>query len=195
MNNINENLLDPIIKNSLEYFDSNQPKIQKIINNIEYIEFIISNDKIDQIYFYNSEKIKFFESRYEILSIFIPQTNIWKWSWSLPTAGKKNTFITRKILEYAFNLNPEKDYLLKSTLINSKIKIINNIQLDIHLALSSYLSKKPFIFKFYIVPLNVNENIDENTKKNFKNLYSYKKVLNDKNIKNYISVYLLLIDY
>ena len=193
--NIKDNfeLLDPIIKNSLEYYDSYQDKINNIINNTEYIELINNNNITDTIIFYDSHKKNIFESKYEILSIFVPETKMWKWSWSLPTADKKHTFITRKILDYAFNLNPEKDYLLKSTLINSKIKILNQLQLDIHIALSASLSKKPFIFKFYLAPLKFIYN--DNDIELDSSLYPYKKIMDHKDKDKLISVYFFILDF
>ena len=83
------------------------------------------------------------------MGIFLPKSRMWKWSWSIPTIHKKYTFISRKILEYAFNLDHTKELPLRADLINSKIKIINDLQLDIHIALSSYIGKQPLIFKFY----------------------------------------------
>lgn len=225
MSNLSNNVYDPIIKTSLEYYDSFQPKINDLISKIEYIEFVNNQNITDQVIFYDANHNKIFESLYEILSIYIPQTNIWKWSWSLPTAPKKHTFITRKILDYAFNLDHEKDYLLKSTLINSKIKIINDIQLDIHIALSAKLSKKPFVFKFHSVPIivqnhnnkdNISVDIDEqynfdspsesnenddkteldySNKNSNSNIYPYRKIMQNKNLDQYLAVYLLILNY
>ena len=199
---INENLIDPIIKNSLEYYDQYQPKIQEILDNLEYIEIVNNGNTTDQFIFYDSNDNVILKSRYEVLSIYIPHNNTWKWSWSLPTASIKNTFISRKILEYAFTLNPETDYVLKSTLINSKIIIHNTNQLDIYIGLSAMLSKKPFIFKIYLVPIDeekshkTNKTNKQNKKNNStKNLYYYKKIINNDERHNYISLYTFILDW
>ena len=212
----NSDLLDPIIKNSLEYYDSFQPNIAKIINNIKYIEFIKSDIVADRIAFYDKDKKYFFESAYEVLSVYLAKTETWKWSWSLPMTIKKQSFITRKILEYAFNLDSEQDFLLKSTLINSKIKIKNNIQLDIHIALAANLCRKPFILKLFLPPPNQknipttdNLSTDDNlsTNENTSTMYSssstdnevlpelYPYLHNDDEHDNLLVMYIFILDY
>lgn len=197
-NNIKKNnLIDPIIKSALEYYDQYQPKIQKILDKLEYIEIINNGNVTDQFIFYDGDNNIILKSKFEVLSIYIPQNNVWKWSWSLPTASAKNTFISRKILDYAFTLTSNNDYMLKSTLINSKITITNTNQLDIYIALSAMLSKTPFIFKIYLIPLKINESSENQKRNNDKkgNFYYYKKIINNEERHNYISLYSLIIDW
>lgn len=143
--------IDSTIRSSLEYYDINCEKYNNFINKIKYIKFINNNQRTDEIVFLDKNKNILLQSAYEILGIYLPKQHVWKWSWSIPTFQKKYTFISRKILEYAFNLDQKDEYLLRSKLINSKINIFNNLQLDIHIALSSYIGKQPLIFKFYNV--------------------------------------------
>lgn len=184
--NYSYNLIDPIIRNSLEYYDRFQPKIQKILNEIEYLEQINNNNVTDEFIFYNKNDDVIFKSKYEILSFYLPDQNIWKWSWSIPTADPINTFISRKILEYAFTLHQRKDYLIKSTLINSNIKIFNQMQLDIYVAISAMISKKPFILKLYLV---------RSEKKKNKKYYYYRKIIDSPKKDKYISFYILILDW
>jgi len=179
------NYFNPIIRNSLEYYDSFQPKIQEILNKIHKIKIIDNVNINDEYVFYDIDDKPFFKSRIEQLGMFIPQDNSWKWSWAIPFAKYYNTLISRKILEYAFTLNSSTDLHLKSTLINSKLIISNQYQIDIYLALSSMLSKKPFILKYYLLT----------TDQNKENIIYYKKILNDPNRKKFISVYVLIIDF
>ena len=143
--------IDSTIRSSLEYYDNNCEKYNEFINKIKYIKQINNNQQTDELIFYDKNKKVLLQSPFEILGLYLPNKHLWKWSWSMPTFPKKHTLISRKILEYAFNLNQEDDYLLKSKLINSKINIYNNLQLDIHVAVSSYLGKQPLIFKYYNV--------------------------------------------
>ncbi len=147
----NEKILkmDSTIRDSLEFYDKNQELYNVFFNKIKYIKFIDNINMTDEIIFYDENKKILLESSYEILGVFLPKTQMWKWSWSIPSFKKKHTFISRKILEYAFNLDNIKEISLRSDLTNSKIKIINDLQLDIHIALSSYIGKQPLIFKFY----------------------------------------------
>lgn len=181
------NYFNPIIKNSLEYYDSYQPKIQEIINKIEYIKIIDGDNINDEYIFYDFNNKPFFKSRIETLGMFVPQDSTWKWSWAIPFTKYKNTLISRKILEYAFTLNSSTDLHLKSTLISSKLIISNQYQIDIYLALASMLSKKPFILKLYLYPSWDKEAIEK--------IIPYKKILNKPDRKDFISVYMMLIDW
>lgn len=177
----NENI-DPIIRMSLEYYDKYQQKINNFLHKVDKIEMknTIDNETSNSIIFYDKNDKILLESRYEILSVYIPKSGIWKWAWALPSATRKNNFISRKILEYSFNLNSDNDYLLKSTLASSKIVINNKHQLDIHIALSAYLSKIPFIYRMFLEPLDTP-------------FYNPDKI--DKDNTNIISSYLFIIDY
>ncbi len=182
----NSSIIDDIIQSSLEYYDSNQPKIIDIVDKVYYIKFKNNKNITDEIVFYDKNKKEIFKSSYEILSAYIPNQQIWKWAWSLPTILKKSSFISRKILEYALNLDHQKDYLLKSTLINSKIRIINDLQLDIYIALSANLSRKPFIFKIYLAPLSEEEDAE---------FYPYRQLNEDPDNSKYITFYLFILDF
>lgn len=183
---------DPIIRNALEYYDKFQPQIQKILDQIEYIKIIDGNNINDKYVFYDRTHKIIFESRIETLSLFVPQNNTWRWSWSVPFTKFTNTYISRKILEYAFTLNSDSDLFLKSTLTNSKVIINSQYQIDIYMALAAMLSKNPFVFRLYLNPLENDGNDEIN---NSENIYYYKKIINNPGKKNFISVFLLIIDW
>jgi len=188
----NSNIIDDIIQTSLEYYDSFQPKIIEIVEKIHYVKFKNNKNITDEIIFYDKNKKEILKSSYEILAAFLPNQQIWKWAWSLPTILKKNSFISRKILEYALNLDHQKDYLLKSTLINSKIRIINDLQLDIYIALSANLSRKPFILKLYLAPLAPLAPYQHDQDNYY---YPYKKISDDPDNSKYMVYYLFILDY
>ncbi len=194
-NNINNNIDDidkkdnsySVLTNSLEYYDSFQPEIINIISKIEYIDIIHNNTSNDTYILYDVNNNEILKSRIEHLAIYVPNTQIWKWSWSIPFIKQSNTFISRKILEYAFSLDKNKEIFLKSTLTNSNIDIDNTYQIDIYLALSSFLSKNPFILKMYLIP-----NDPEETNPN---RYFFRKFLEKTDKNKYISAYVFLIDW
>ncbi len=173
------------IRSALEYYDNHQLKIIELLKKIEYIKFINNTPSTNQIIFYDSNKNILLESNYEALGFYFQNSNIWKWAWSMPTLSKNDTSISRKILNYAFDLEPTKEYILRSALINSSTLINNDLQLDIHIALSSYLIKKPFIFK---LPIGFNQNSTDE-------FISYKNIFSDKLYDNFIISYLLILDY
>ena len=191
------NNLDPsIIKTSIEYYDSFQPKINDILNNTEYIEFIDNNNITDQIIFYDKDKKIIFKSAYECLSFYLPTEKIWKWSWSIPHIAKKHTYITRKLIDYAVSLDTLYDGFIKTILVNSKIIVNNNIQLDIFLALFSKLTKKPFILEYPHIPHKEVKTNDSSKK--FNNLVPYKEIINNQKYdgtnQNLIE-YLIILDF
>ena len=187
--------IDSTIRDSLEYYDNNCEKYNNFVKKVKYIKLVNNNNFTDEIIFMDENKKILLESSYEILGIYLPKQKMWKWSWSIPTWHKKFTFISRKILEYAFNLDHDKEYLLRSKLINSKIKILNELQLDIHIAISSYIGKQPLIFKFYN---RIDDNSDESNAN--KNTYddddSFSYVSENKDFnENYMIMYFFILNY
>ncbi len=181
---MSDNLMNEDIKSALEYYDSNQPSVNEIINKTAYLKKQDNQNITDEIFFYDKNKKLIYKSAYELIAVYMPSMSTWKWAWSLPTAKKKSTFFSRKILEYAFNLDEEKEFLLRSTLINSKIKIDNNLQLDIYLSLTAKLSKKPFILKTFNAPIELDDGY-----------FPFKEINEDPNNENYMIYYLLILDF
>lgn len=189
--------IDSTIRDSLNYYDSNKEKYKLFFDKVKYIKFVNNNNIIDDIIFYDENKKILLESSYEILGVYLPKSETWKWSWSIPTIHKKYTYISRKILEYAFSLDHVQELPLRTSLVNSKIDIINDLQLDIHIALSSYIGKQPLIFKFYN---KFDEEIQNDSNINTENstleeeLYNYVSENKDFN-ENYMVMYLFILDY
>jgi hypothetical protein len=157
MNNKNNtNIPITTIVNALEYYDLNTEKYKNIFKNIKYISLI--DDSTDMghsiIEMYDSDEKKIFSSRYEIIGLYNQNTSMWIWSWSVPILNKNSIYTSKKLINYGIELDPE-FVNLKAELITSRFIISNPIQLDIHLALASYLSKNPVIYKY----TNIKENI------------------------------------
>lgn len=132
-----------IIKNALEYYDTNSFKYYDKMNAFKY--YVMSNDS-KKITFYDKNKNKINEYLCEIIGKYIPSQNIWIWGWSVSELNKNSINTSRKVLNYALDLG-DNDILLKTTLITSRYQITSQIQIDIFLAIASFLSKKPMIFR------------------------------------------------
>jgi hypothetical protein len=147
-----------LIKKSLEYYDSQNDKNKKYIENTK----IIFSGEDNQISLIDKDENILLDCNYEILGLFDNQTNVWLWAWLLPFLNSNDTIISRKLLDYALKLEPQSNsydhYYIKSQLLNSRITIEDSIELDIHLALSSYLIKDLFSF---IKPLRINLNKEQ----------------------------------
>lgn len=132
-----------LIKNSFEYYDN---------QNLKYKEFIDSDDiYLDKnkstIYFNELNK----EFKYEALGMFDNFSKIWVWAWMLPMVDNSKKKISEALLNYGLKLEPKSDiegFYLKTQLINSRFLLEDKIQLEIHLALSCYLSRNRFKFLY-----------------------------------------------
>ena len=160
--------LSTLINDALNYYDK---------HNIEYDKYI-KTDKItveretNKIIFQEYQK----EFKYEFLGIFDNTTNIWIWAWLVPEFMFNETHIVRKLLNYGLKISPtpinkldNEQLYLKTQMVNSRFLLYDSFQLDLHLAISSYLAKD-----------------------NFKFIYYKKKYLNKEKTK-YITVYYLII--
>ena len=142
-----------LIKNALRYYDNNTIKYKDILKDAEYLEIIIESSDIKKgkIIFYDKNKHQILEYNHEILGVYASKYNIWTWAWALPNLTKTTTYISRKILDYGFNLNPEKNKYLRSELTTSRYRITSPIQTQTHVAIASYLAHNPLIFEFISV--------------------------------------------
>ena len=156
MSNIN-NIYDDLkflIPRSLEYYDKNVEDYEPFFNNV-YDSKTIQNDKDmerNKILFYNKKNDVILESEYEIIGLFYKKYNLWSWGWAIPSLKKNETYIIKKLLNYALDIdisrtNNKSFGFIKTELINSRSKITDELQLHIHLALASYLSKNKIIYK------------------------------------------------
>jgi hypothetical protein len=137
-----------MVRESLDYFDDNQYKLQDLLRKLKYIEYVESEKDFEhnEIILYDENFNKLDRSKYEYIGTYDSSTLIWSWAWSIPTMKKKNTTILKKILNYGIELEPTNNFL-KTELITSRFRVTNKIQLDIYSAIVSYLSKKPRVIK------------------------------------------------
>jgi hypothetical protein len=173
-----------IFKNILEQYDNNKLKIDKQLTNLKYFK-IISNSKsneMPEITLYDNKKKEILKSKYQLLSIYMPNLKLWKWAWSLPIVSKGHSYVSRKILDYALNIDNINILFMREPLINSNIIIENDLELELLIGMSSYLTKQNFIKGFYYV--NENENI----------LNNIAKIEASDDVKNYMIHYYILMD-
>jgi hypothetical protein len=149
-----------LVSNSLEYFDINKSKYEIVFKNVYGIDFIISSNDVEPNYilFLDKNNGELFRSRYEIIGVYYEDYKLWTWGWAMPNLNKNITRIIRKLLNYGIDLESSENYL-KSELITSRFTINNPIQLEIHLALSMYLTKYPCI---YSIDITTNDKIFTN---------------------------------
>ena len=173
-----------LITQSLNYYDINTEKYSKLYDKFKYYSIITSESDTDhnRIVFYDKNKEIIFKTRYEILGMYNATSNLWIWGWSIPSLQKNELYLSRKILNYGFDVLLNESHFLKSELITSRFRISDTLQLNIHISIASYISKNPMIFRLIYDP-DINE-------KDEKGPF---KVLN-KLVKNSIAWFLYLLD-
>ena len=141
---MNVNIIS-LVDQALTYYD---------IKSIEYNKYIqcdnISVNREDNtIKFVTVDQTMF---KYDILGIFDNTTNIWMWGWMVPEYYINEVTIVKKLLNYGLkidrtDLSANKLYL-KTQLVNSRFLLEDQFQLDIHIALASYLVKDNIKFVY-----------------------------------------------
>ena len=142
-----------IIKSALSYYDQNNSKYTDLFDKIKMTK-IKSNTKDmskSKIFFYDNNNKLFMKGDYEIAGNFYNKYKLWIWSWAIPVLVKNKTLLSRKILNYGLDIDssnkPAINFFIKSELTTSRFKI-NKLQLDIHIALISYICKEPIIYPY-----------------------------------------------
>jgi hypothetical protein len=140
--------LSLLLDKALHYYD---------LRNIEYEKYIKTENIIIER---NTNTIIFSDNKtefkYEFLGIFDNTTNIWMWAWLVPEFMYNETNTVRKLLNYGLKISPtptnklnnEKLYL-KTQMVNGRFLLNDDFQLDLHLAISSYLAKDTIKFIYY----------------------------------------------
>lgn len=141
-----------IIQSALEYYDKNNEKYKSILKKIKYISYSDKNEYGDVICsFFDKDEKLIFKSKVEIIGKYFVDTNLWVWGWSVPLLDKSLTGIIRNVFLYGtelYNTNATSDiYILRQQLLTSRFFITDNVQIDIYIALSSYLSKNKVTLK------------------------------------------------
>jgi len=138
---------DFIIK-SLNYYDEQNNKYKKYLP--KNTELLIKEKQI--IDFKTKKKIANIEL--QILGVFHNKTNVFLWAWVLPYLSINETKTSRELLDYGLKLEPQTNninhYYIRSLLINSRIYIENDINLELIQSISAYLlkDKADFIYEY-----------------------------------------------
>ena len=145
MNNINKSVITDAILN----YDKLNETNKFILKGVTYYQIIFNDNNAipDKLFFYNDDKKKIGEAKYENIGKFNQFTYVWEWAWADPTRKKKHITIIKKLWLYGSAIEAENLLHLKFELMNSKFIMTDLIQIDIHLALVSSISKIPFILE------------------------------------------------
>jgi hypothetical protein len=138
--------LNQFIKKALQHYDTqNLANIKILYVPDSNVKFSLNTDTIT---FILDDKEETFD--FEMLGYFDNQVNIWIWAWLLTNLNSEQTKISRELLNYGLKLEPTSNsiehFFIKSLLVNSRISIEEDIQLDTNLAIFSYIIKNKIKF-------------------------------------------------
>lgn len=138
-----------IVVNSLKFYDKHAEANNKIFHDFKYfsLETTGSDFKHSKINLYDKNKQLIKKYNMEVIGIYNVSNNLWTWAWAYPKISKKFSQLSRNILNYGLDMVSSRENLfLKTELITSRFIVNDPIQLDIHLAISAYLTKNEKIF-------------------------------------------------
>jgi Family of unknown function (DUF6882) len=140
------------VTDALEKFDKNAETYDKMFKDVYTVKYAVNESEIDhdQIIFFDKDNNNIINANYEIAGTYYADKGTWIWPWSDPNYNKKLTVKSKNLLLYGLKLSPDQNYSLKFELTNSRFLITDPIQIDIHLAIASELSKNPCVFKMYV---------------------------------------------
>jgi len=139
-----------IVLSAFDYSDRVYSHFRSLYKNISSLNYEIKHNDQDLshnvITYFDDKKKKILSSKYEIVGIYDNLYKFWYWAWSVPTLNKNEVYTSQNTLKYGLDLDPSnKD--LKEELVTSRFKITDKIQLELHLSIACYLSKK-VIYKY-----------------------------------------------
>tara|TARA_B100000902_G_scaffold327503_1_gene323100 strand:- start:7615 stop:8124 length:510 start_codon:yes stop_codon:yes gene_type:complete len=147
-----------LMKNAYKYYDEKYDKYNKILTSYDKVteETFESDLKESIIRFYKNDKV-ILEANYEGMGDYYSNENLFVWTWAIVNSNKNMSYISKSILKYGLDItlnNPSEtneynlNSFLKMLLINSRILITNQVELDILTYISFYLSKKDYFTSF-----------------------------------------------
>jgi hypothetical protein len=140
-------LLTEFIKKSLIHYDNQNMKYLSIIN-INHQNISFNTQNTDITFIYSDDKQVTYDV--DVLGYFDNQNHIWIWGWLLSDLNAKQTPLSRELLNYGLKLEPSSNsiehFYIKALLVNSRIQIEEDIQLETILSICSYLTKNKILF-------------------------------------------------
>lgn len=142
-----------MIMQALEHYDKVNEKNTHVTSGAVYYKFSGRDKPNDHnITLYDKDKNIILKATYDVIGAYHSNHNLWIWGWADPSMRKVTVQTSRKILMYGIDQHPHDNPALKSELITSRFHITNRLQLDIHVALASYIGKQDIIYEVRMQP-------------------------------------------
>ena len=141
-----------IVKNSLENYDKINSKyklelsiLKKTTKESGLLNITKEKDKYGESWLFD---FKTLEKKYssELLGVFNYQSRVFSWSYILPKFYYGDTYLTKRLLNYSLENEPEFEYdkalfYLKVMFTNSRFYVETFEELEVLLAVSAYILK------------------------------------------------------
>jgi hypothetical protein len=140
-----ENHIIDLIKKSFIHFDNQNFKYNKYLK-----DTILRNNKKFLSKKTGKEINNKLNFETEILGIFNHNLNVFLWSWALPYLKMNETKISRELLNYGLQLEPNSNtvshFFIKTLFVNARNYIESDFDLELIQAISSYILKDKYNF-------------------------------------------------
>jgi hypothetical protein len=139
-----------IVPNALSYYDKVNHNYRPLFRKIGSYRYQTSTDPNipNNISFYDRDNNLLGSSNYQILGVYSRQHRMWAWAWSIPSHSAKTINLSRKLLTYGLD---NEDANIRSELVTSRFAVAHPMNLDIHLAIASYLTRH-VMYAAYVYP-------------------------------------------
>jgi len=130
---------------------------------------ILTMSEINSFESSNRAKRPILKGTCSVIGVYNNILSTWQWGWSIPFRLKMENYISRKILNYAFDIDidvpgrtPEiiqQNMILKTELLNSKIYMqVPSIEIEKYIAIALYLVQGDYYYRELVQNINVKTN-------------------------------------
>jgi len=168
-----------LIYQAYNYLDKQKNKYEKYNIESSDINFIVTAPEVaadTNPYMFNIyEKVSkrsILKGTCSVIGVFNNTLSTWQWGWSIPFKFKTQNYISRKILNYAFDIdisvpgskeeNIQQNMILKTELLHSNIYMESpSIEIEKYLAIALYLVQGEYYYKETRKNINIKTNESE----------------------------------
>lgn len=148
-----------IVSLALSYYDKQKRKHQEYYKNEYHVELNEDGSDLELPTFHlyhNNKLIK--KGEYNIIGLYFKDIKQWSWAWMVNYRRKNETYLSRKLFNYALDLNFDNleqsqrekalQIIIRNELMNPYITIDHPVQLEQYIALGLYLTHTDMVYKF-----------------------------------------------
>lgn len=144
-----------IVSLSLNYYDRQQRKHAEYYKDDCRVELHNNGNDVNlPTYTMFKDSAEIHSGIYNILGLYFKEEKQWTWGWAINNKTKVETYLSRKILNYALDItildksNAEMlKVVIKSDLLNASNVIEHPVQLEQYLAIGQYVTNADMVYK------------------------------------------------